>query len=76
MSEGAPPGNVSKTRVGATRGFPLRGVVVEMRDQPNAQRVGGIQSLDDAQVTGNFCQALPEPQTPIVHGEGMRIKIA
>lgn len=42
MSEGAPPGNVSKACVGAARRFPLGGVVVKMRDQTNSKRVRGI----------------------------------
>lgn len=76
MTEGAAPGNVSEARVRAARRLPLGGVVVKMRDQPNSKRVGGIQSFDDAQVTGDLCQAFPEPQTPIVHGQSMRVKVA
>lgn len=42
MSEGAPPGNMSKACVGAAGRFPLGGIVVQMRDQSNAKRVRGI----------------------------------
>lgn len=59
----------------AARGFPLGCVVVEMGDQANAKRVGGIESFNDAQITGNFGQAFPKPQTPIVHSQGVRVKI-
>lgn len=59
----------------AARGFPLGCVVVEMGDQANAKRVRGIESFNDAQITGNFGQTFPKPQTPIVHSQGVRIKI-
>lgn len=75
MSEGASPGNVSEAPVSAARGFPLGCVVVEMGDQANTKRVGGIESFNDAQITGNFSQAFPKPQTPIVHSQGVRVKI-
>lgn len=54
MSEGGPPGNVSEARMSAARGFPLGGVVVEMGHQANPKRVRGIESFNDAQITGNF----------------------
>lgn len=76
MSEGAPPGNVSKACVSPTRRFPLGGIVVKMRDQSHTKRIRGIQPFNHAQVAGNFSQAFPEPQTPVVHSEGMGVKIA
>lgn len=76
MSEGAPPGKVSKARVCSASSFPLGGVIVKMRDQSDSKWVRSIKSFDDAQVAGDFCQAFPEPQTPIVHGQGMGVKVA
>lgn len=76
VSEGAPPGKVPEARVPATRRFPLGGVVVKMRYQSDSKRVGGIEPFDDAQVAGDLCQAFPEPQTPIVHGQGVRVEVA
>lgn len=55
--------------------LPLAGVVVEVGDQAETQRVCAVQALDDAQVAGRLSQALPETQTAVVHRQGMGVKI-
>lgn len=47
--------------------LPLAGVVVEVRDQTETQRVSAVQAFNDAQVAGCLRQALPETQTTVVH---------
>lgn len=69
--EGGAPRQVAQARVR----LPLAGVVVEVRDQTQAQRVGGVQALDDAQVAGRLGQALPEAQAAVVHRQGVSVKI-
>lgn len=63
-TEGRPPGQVTQAGVG----LPLGGVAVEVGHQADAQGVGTVQPLDDAQVTSCLCQALPETQPSVVHG--------
>lgn len=75
MSKGTAPGNVSNTSVRTTCRFPLRGVVIEVRDEPNTQRVRGIQPLDDAQVSSHLSQALSKAQTPVIHSQSVSIKV-
>lgn len=69
--EGGAPCQVAQARVR----LPLAGVVVEVRDQTQAQGVGGVQALDDAQVAGRLSQALPEAQAAVVHRQGVSVKI-
>lgn len=75
MSKGAAPRNVSNASVCTARCLPLRGVVVEMRHESHPQGVRGIQTLYDTQVSSNLSQALAKPETPVVHSQGMSIKI-
>uniref|UniRef100_A0A6I8N9X1 cAMP-dependent protein kinase inhibitor alpha n=1 Tax=Ornithorhynchus anatinus TaxID=9258 RepID=A0A6I8N9X1_ORNAN len=58
------------------RGFPLGGVVVQVGDEARSQRIGRVQALHQAEVAGHFGQAFPEAQTPVVHGEGVRVQVA
>lgn len=53
----------------------LTGVVVQVGDQAEPQRVCAVQALDDAQVAGRLSQALPETQTTVVHRQSMGVKI-
>jgi len=53
----------------------LAGVVVEVGDQADPQRVRAVQAFDDAQITGRLRQTLPETQTTVVHSQGMGVKI-
>lgn len=53
----------------------LTGVVVEVGDQADPQRVGAVQAFDDAQVAGGLSKALPETQTTVIHRQGMGVKI-
>lgn len=55
--------------------LPLAGVVVEVRDQTETQRVSAVQAFNDAQVAGCLSEALPETQATVVHCQGMGIKI-
>lgn len=65
------PGQVTQAGVSLS----LTGVIVEVGDQTEPQRVCAVQAFDDAQVAGRLSQALPETQTSVVHGQGMGIKI-
>lgn len=70
-SKGRTPGQVTQAGVSLS----LTGIVVQMRDQANPQRVCAIQALNDAKIAGCFSQALPETQTTIVHRQGMGVKV-
>lgn len=48
-------------------GLPLAGIVVQVGDQTETQRVGAVQAFNDAQVAGCLSQTLPETQTTVVH---------
>lgn len=71
-SERRAPRQVTQARVSLS----LTGVVVEMGDQTDTQRVCAVQAFDDAQIAGRLSQALPETQTTVVHRQGMGVKIA
>lgn len=70
-SKSGTPGQVTQAGVSLS----LTGIVVQMRDQANPQRVCAIQALNDAKIAGCFSQALPETQTTIVHRQGMGVKV-
>ena len=70
-SEGRAPRQVTQAGVSLS----LTGVVVEVGDQAETQRVCAVQALDDAQVADRLCQTLPETQTAVVHRQGMSVKI-
>lgn len=70
-SERGAPGEVAQAGVSLS----LTGVVVEVGDQADAQRVRAVQAFDYAQIAGRLSQALPETQTTVVHRQGMGVKI-
>lgn len=70
-AKGRTPGQVTETGVS----LPLSGVVVEVGDQAHPQRVSAVQTFDDAQVASCLSQTLPEPQTTVIHRQGMSIKV-
>lgn len=65
------PRQVTQARVSLS----LTGIVVEVGDQAEPQRVCAVQAFDYAQIAGRLSQALPETQTTVVHRQGMGIKI-
>lgn len=70
-SERGAPRQVTQARVSLS----LTGVVVQVGDQAEPQRVCAVQALDDAQVAGRLSQALPETQATVVHRQSMGVKI-
>lgn len=54
----------------------LTGVVVQVGDKTQTQRVCAVQAFNYTQIAGRLSQALPETQTTVVHRQGMGIKIA
>lgn len=54
----------------------LQGVAVEVGHQADAERVGAVQALDDAQVAGRLGQALAEAQAAVVHRQGVGVEEA
>lgn len=70
-SERRAPRQVTQTGVSLS----LTGVVVEMGDQTEAQRVRAVQAFDDAQIASRLSHTLPETQTTVVHRQSMSVKI-
>lgn len=70
-SKSRAPGQVTETGVR----LPLSGVVVEMGDQAHPQRVSAVQTFNYAQVASRLSQTLPEPQSTVIHRQGMSIKV-
>lgn len=70
-SKSRTPGQVTQAGVSLS----LTGVVVQMRDEADSQRVCAVQALNDAEIAGGFSQALPETQTTVIHRQGMGIKV-
>lgn len=70
-SERRAPRQVSQARMSLS----LTGVVVQVGDEAEPQRVRAVQAFDYAQIAGRLSQALPETQTTIVHRQGMGVKI-
>lgn len=70
-SERGAPGQVTQARMGLS----LTGVVVQVGDETEPQRVRAVQAFDYAQIAGRLSQALPETQTAIVHRQGMGVEI-
>lgn len=70
-SERRPPGQVTQAGVS----LPLAGIVVEVGDQADAQRVCAVQALDDTEIAGRLSQTLPEAQTTVIHRQGMGVKV-
>ncbi|MEQ2216333.1 hypothetical protein XENOCAPTIV_014434 [Xenoophorus captivus] len=56
--------------------LPLRGVVAEMGYQTHPQGVCTIPALDNAQVAGRLCQALPEAQAAVILSKSVSLKVA
>lgn len=65
------PCQVTQARVSLS----LTGIVVQVGDQTDPERVCAVQAFDDAQVAGRLSQALPETQTTVVHRQGMGIEV-
>ena len=70
--EGRAPRQVAQAGVS----LPLAGVVVQVGDQTDPQRVRAVQAFDYTQVAGRLGQALPETQTPVVHRQGVGVEVA
>lgn len=70
-SKRRPPSQVTQAGVS----LPLAGVVVQVGDQTDAQRVCAVQAFDDAEIAGRLSQTLPEAQTAVVHRQGMGVKV-
>lgn len=56
VTEAIAPGKMSNAWGGSACSFPLRCVVVEVRDQANAERIGVLQAFDNTQVPSYFSQ--------------------
>lgn len=70
-SERGAPSQVTEARVSLS----LTGVVVEVGDQADPQRVCAVQAFDDAQISCSLSQTLPETQTSVIHCQSMSVKI-
>lgn len=70
-AESRTPRQVTQTGVS----FSLRGVAVQVRNQADAEGVGVVQPLDDAEVAGRLRQTLAETQPTVIHGQSMSIKV-
>lgn len=68
--EGRAPGQMAQAGVG----LPLAGVVVEVGHQAQAEGVGAVQPLHQAQVARRLSQTLPEAQTSVVHGQSVGVE--
>lgn len=53
----------------------LTGVVVEVGDQTDPQRVCAVQAFNYAQIAGRLSQTLPETQTSVVHCQSMGVEV-
>lgn len=56
--------------------LPLGSVVAEVGHQAEAQGVGALPTLHDAQVAGGLGQALPEAQAAVILGKSMSLEEA
>lgn len=53
----------------------LGGIAAQVGHQANAEWVGVVQALDDAQVSGCLSQTLAEAQATIIHCQSMSVKV-
>ena len=70
-SIGRAPGQVFQSGVHLS----LRGTVAEVGHQAHAEGVRAVPALDDAQVAGCLCQALPEAQAAVILSKSMSLKV-
>ena len=71
----APGGSSTPLQTGLGRRLPLRGVALEVAQEPNSEWILKVKAFYGHKIARNFRCTFSEPDTSVVDSDGVRVKI-